>query len=120
MFTILAYSLALIAVMIFTFGVHEAGHVMAILFTHAGRLKGIVVSWKGIGIKWKPYAYEPLKRAAVSLAGPAVNMALAVLFYSVGLELLGLANLVFGVVNLMPLPGSDGLRVASNLSSALS
>ncbi len=120
MFTMLATGLFLLAVMIFTFGVHEAGHAMAILLTHAGRLKGIAVNWKGIGIKWEPFAYEPLKRAAVSLAGPAVNMALAIVFFSTGLELLGLANLVFGVVNLMPLPGSDGLRVASNLSSALS
>ena len=120
MFAILAYSLALIAVMIFTFGVHEAGHVMAILLTRAGRLKGIVVNWRGIGIRWEASAYVPLKRAAVSVSGPALNMVLAFLFFSAGLELLGMANLVFGGVNLLPLPGSDGLRVASSLSDALS
>ena len=115
-----AYLIALTITMLFTLVVHEGGHIMAILLTHAGRVKNIAITWKGIGVRWEPFAYEPFKRAIVSLAGPAVNLAFAAAFYTVGLPLLGLAGLVFAIVNLLPLPGSDGLRAYYNLKAAVS
>ncbi len=103
---------------IMALAVHELGHVLAILLTRAGTVKGMVISLKGIGVKWEPYKNDPYKRSIVSLAGPLVNLSLAVLFFTGGLEVLGLANLVFGAVNLMPLPGADGLRAYSHLREA--
>jgi len=104
--------------LLFVLIIHEAGHALAILLTHAGRIKGFVLNWKGIGVKWSPYSYEPVKRVVVSLAGSYVNLVLAAVFYIAGFELLGLANLTFGVANLLPLPNSDGLRAVAHLKEA--
>ena len=112
------YWIALIITMLFTLVAHEGGHIMAILLTHAGRVKDIAITWKGIGVRWEPFAYEPVKRVIISLSGSAVNLAFAVVFYSVGLPLLGLAGLVFAIANLLPLPGSDGLRAYFSLKKA--
>ena len=102
-----------------TLFIHEGGHILAILFTHAGVIKDIVINWKGIGVKWNPYGYEPFKRMIVSLSGSGLNFVFAAIFFLAGMETLGLINLVFGVVNLLPLPGSDGLRVFHNLKAAI-
>lgn len=110
--------LEIVILIIFVFTVHEAGHILAIILTKAGKVKGLAVNWRGIGVKWETNGYEPFKRSVVSLSGSVVNLAFAVLFFSVGLEMLGFANLVFGVVNLFPLPGSDGLRALANLKAA--
>jgi len=114
-----AYLIALTITMLFTLVVHEGGHIMAILLTHAGRVKNIAVTWKGVGVRWEPFAYEPAKRVIVSLSGSVVNLAFAAFFYSVDLPLLGLAGLIFGIVNLLPLPGSDGLRAYCSLKEAV-
>ena len=105
----------IITSVIFALTVHEAGHILGIIMTRAGKVQGMVACWKGIGVKWEPYAYEPLKRSIVSLSGSAVNLAFAAAFYGAGLEVLGMVNLVFGVINLLPLPNSDGLRALNNL-----
>ena len=98
---------------------HELGHVLAILLTRAGEVKGFIINLKGFGVKWSPYAKEPFKRALVSLSGPAVNFALAAILYGAGFEFFALANLVFGVVNMLPLPGADGLRAFTQLKEAI-
>ena len=108
----------LIAVL-FAVAVHEMGHALAILSTRAGRIEGIVINLRGIGLKWDSYGDEPLKRTVVTLAGPLVNLVFAAYFYSMGFDTFGMANLVFGVVNLMPLPGSDGLRAFAHLRQAV-
>lgn len=95
---------------LFALIVHEAGHALAVILTRAGKLQSLVFNLKGIGLKWKPHAHNPIKRSVVSLSGSAVNLGLAALFIIAGFEILALANLVFGGVNLLPLPGSDGLR----------
>ncbi len=114
------YWIALIITMLFTLVVHEGGHIMAIILTHAGRVKDIAITWKGIGVRWEPFGYEPVKRVIVSLSGSAVNLVFAATFYAVGLPLLGLAGLVFAIANLLPLPGSDGLRAYNSLIEAVS
>jgi len=98
---------------------HELGHVLAILLTRAGEVKGFIINLKGFGVKWSPHAKEPLKRALVSLSGPAVNFALAAILYAAGYEFFALANMVFGVVNMLPLPGADGLRAFAQLKEAI-
>ncbi|MDW7739073.1 MAG: M50 family metallopeptidase [Bacillota bacterium] len=105
----------MIIAILFTVFIHEAGHALGIMLTRAGRIQGLVLNLKGIGISWEPYANEPLKRTFVSLAGPAINLLFAISFFITGQELLFLTNLVFGLVNLLPLPGSDGSRVLTNL-----
>ena len=112
--------LEMLIVMVLALAVHEAGHILAIIGTRAGKVQGMVVCLKGIGVKWEPYGHEPFKRSVVSFAGSGVNLALAVIFYSAGLDLLGMANLVFGFVNLLPLPGADGLRAFNSLKEAVS
>jgi len=50
------YWIALIITMLFTLVVHEGGHIMAIMLTHAGRVKDIAITWKGnrstVGTFW--------------------------------------------------------------------
>ena len=113
------YWFALIITMLFTLVVHEGGHILAILLTHAGRVKDIAITWKGIGVRWEPFANEPVKRVIVSLSGSTLNLAFAATFYAVGLPLLGLVGLVFAITNLLPLPDSDGLRAYYNLREAV-
>ena len=103
---------------LFVLAVHEAGHALAIILTRAGQVKGLVLSLRGIGVEWEPYGYDPAKRSVVSLSGSAVNIIFAVIFFATGLYALGLANLIFGVMNLMPLPGSDGSRAFASLKEA--
>lgn len=90
---------------------HEIGHLLAILFTRAGRVEGVVLCKKGFGIKWEPYSHDPFKRAVISLAGPGMNLLLAGLFYLSGYEYWGLCNLIFGLINLLyPSKSADGYR----------
>ena len=104
---------------LFVIAVHEIGHILAIFATRAGRVQGMVVSLKGIGVKWEPYDNDPMKRSIVSFAGPAINLVLAVFFYAAGLELMVLTNFVFGLVNLLPIPGADGKRAVSSLKEVV-
>ena len=63
----------------------------------------------------KHIKYASIMRMIVSLSGSGLNFIFAAIFSLAGMETLGMINLVFGVVNLLPLPGSDGLRVFHNL-----
>ncbi len=108
----------MIIAVLFAVAVHEVGHAMAIIATRAGEVKGMVISLKGIGVKWEPSAHDPVKRSIVSLSGSAINLALAYIFFTAGLEMFALTNLVFGAVNLLPLPGADGLRAFAHLREA--
>lgn len=105
----------LLVATLFALIIHEAGHALAVILTRAGKVQGLVFHLKGIGLKWEPYSHDPIKRSVVSLSGSAVNLGLATLFIIAGFEILALANLVFGVVNLLPLPGSDGLRAYGSI-----
>jgi Zn-dependent protease len=86
--------------------VHEAAHVVAAL--------ALGIEVKKIGMGWKGmytvrHQSTPGKNMLVSLAGPLTNRALLVFWH--WLPLFGLANLCIGAVNLLPIEGSDGLRV---------
>lgn len=84
--------------------IHELGHVLAIAFT-GGRVVGLTVGWRGVGVKWRGDA-DLRKQIAVSLSGPVANLAA---FAVCGFSLFGLCNLVFGTINLL-LPGGDGAK----------
>ena len=111
--------LVLIITVFITLLIHESGHILAIIFTRAGRVKGIVVCLKGIGVKWEFSVYDPVKRSVVSLAGPIASLISATIFYSIGFDNLGFVNLLFGLLNLLPLPGSDGLKTILSLKEAV-
>ncbi len=85
---------------------HEIGH---LLMAHATglKVKKVGFCWKGIYTVRE--VGSPVKNAWVSFAGPLVNLAL-IPFWVVS-PIFGLANLCCGVVNLLPIPGSDGKRI---------
>ncbi|MBW6464776.1 MAG: hypothetical protein K0B84_11435 [Firmicutes bacterium] len=112
-------TILMITMILLTLFIHEGGHMLAIFITRAGKIKDIAINWKGIGVKWNPYGYKPFKRMIVSLSGSGLNFIFAAIFFLEGMETFGMINLVFGVVNLLPLPGSDGLRVFHNLKAAM-
>lgn len=85
---------------------HETGHLLA-AFTVSVKIKSIEFRWKGLAIVRE--AGTPGRNLIVSLAGPCMNL-LLVAFWHLDPKF-GLANLCFGFVNLLPIEGSDGLRV---------
>jgi Zn-dependent protease len=103
---------------------HEMAHVLA------AQASGIRV--KRIGITWKgPYIVReqgpPFANLCIALAGPVLNLALAVSFWTFAPQF-GLVNLALGGYNLLPfIPGLDGyhalaayrkLRVIAPLTGA--
>ena len=88
--------------------VHEAAHFVA------ARALGIKVKRVGFnrkGLYTVREAGPPAKNLIVSFAGPLINLLLMLLWpWS---PMFGLANLCFGVCNLLPIMGSDGDRMLS-------
>ena len=85
---------------------HELSHVAM------ARMQGLKV--KRVGVKWKgPYivreAGTPEQNLRVCLAGPAANLLFAFMCSRVA-PVFAFCNLVLGAYNLLPIPGSDGLR----------
>jgi Zn-dependent protease len=95
------YLLSCIAAVI----LHELAHVF--LAAALGiRIKHIGISWKG------PYIVReqgpPFKNLCIALAGPVLNLALALSFWTFAPQF-GLVNLALGGYNLLPfIPGLDG------------
>jgi hypothetical protein len=86
--------------------IHEMGHYLAAAVFNI-RVKGLRVSRFGsVGIvRERGPLFDSL---VVSLAGPAFNLAVAGIFWGGDYELFVLANLCVGLVNLLPMNGSDG------------
>lgn len=84
---------------------HEAGH-LAMALAVGVKVKNVGFCWKGMYTVRE--AGPPLKNLIISLAGPAVNLAL--LFTWPWAREFALANLCFTVFNLIPIKGSDGDR----------
>jgi Zn-dependent protease len=95
------YLLACIAAVL----LHETAHVLA------ARASGIRV--KRVGIDWKgPYIVReqgpPFANLCIALAGPVLNLALALSFWTFAPQF-GLVNLALGGYNLLPfIRGLDG------------
>lgn len=84
---------------------HEVGHIAAAWSLGIG-VKRVGVSWKGMYIVRK--SGPPVANMITTLAGPILNLAL-VAAWPISHEF-AIANLVFGLGNLLPMKGSDGLR----------
>lgn len=85
---------------------HEIGHICV--------AQGLGLKVKNVGICWKGmYTVRetgtPEINLQVALAGPLTNLALIPLGAFV--PVFGLATFVCGLCNLLPIPGSDGMRV---------
>ncbi len=85
---------------------HEMAHVAAAL--------ALRVKVHRIGINWRgPYVMREYGTArrnlSITLAGPGMNLALALLFHRI-IPNFAFCNLIIGVTNLLPLPSSDGAR----------
>jgi Zn-dependent protease len=95
---------------------HEAGHIIAAR-TLGLNIKRIGVSWKG------PYIVResgpPAANMITTLSGPLFNVVLAGMAWT-GAHDFAMANLIFGISNLVPMAGSDGQRVLMQLSNRVS
>ena len=85
---------------------HELSH-MLMAWAHGLKIKRIGLSWMGFYVVRE--SGTPQVNFDVSLAGPLGNLVLAAIFGSVA-PAFGLANLVMGGFNLLPIPSSDGDR----------
>jgi Zn-dependent protease len=85
---------------------HEAAHVISALALGID-VKRVGLGWKGIYTVRDPGT--PGKNLLVSFAGPLTNLVLMLSWH--WWPTFGLANLCVGAVNLLPIEGSDGLRM---------
>jgi Zn-dependent protease len=91
---------------LFAMALHEGGH-LCTAWAVGVRVKRVGLCWKGMYTVREPG--PPVKNIQISLAGPLTNLALMV-FWPVW-PVFGLANLICGACNLLPIQGSDGNRV---------
>lgn len=92
---------------------HEAGHLATALCVRL-RIRAVGLGWKGMYLVREA---GPLwKNLTVSFAGPCANLLVSLLWHQhAGFSL---ANLCFGLVNLLPIEGSDGDRILNYLEKA--
>ena len=92
---------------------HEAGHLIVAILLGL-RIYRFGINWKGMYVVREagPLASNLL----VSLAGPVTNLLLSFAWYHS--TSFSLANLCFGLVNLLPIQGSDGERIFESIEKA--
>ncbi len=95
---------------------HEAGHILA-----AAALKVPVrefgLELRGTYVR-RAYATRRRDEILIAASGPLMNFLMVVPFIflpRLGLQL-AMCNLMLAVINLLPLPSSDGLRILRNLA----
>jgi Zn-dependent protease len=102
---------------------HELAH--GVVARRAGyRVDGITLSLLGGVTAWSGESPSPHVAVRIAAAGPATSAVLAVLFVAAGemtgdleglLQVGAAVNLLDALVNLLPLPTSDGLAIARAL-----
>jgi Zn-dependent protease len=94
---------------------HEAGHMlMAVSLNVPVREFGL--SMTGAFIR-RAYATTRRDEVLISAAGPLMNLLLAIpllFLHRIGVQL-AMANLALGIINLLPIPASDGMRIFKTL-----
>ncbi len=86
---------------------HECAHLAAAYLTRVP-VKRVGLSWKGPYVVREPGT--PVQNTIISLAGPGMNLIFCALCWR-SLGMFAWVNLLLGVLNLLPVPASDGLRV---------
>lgn len=97
---------------------HELGHVTMAMLLRV-RVSEIGLRLKGAYIRRAP-AGHPYDEALIAFAGPMANFCLMVAFIYmpwIG-HRLSLGNLAIGLINLLPIPASDGRRIWNSLLGA--
>ena len=89
---------------------HEAGHALAALLLGL-RIKGVTFRLWGVGIVREQG--PPVDSLIVSAAGPLINVACAALAGDA--STFAVANWCVGLVNLLPISGSDGSHILACL-----
>lgn len=102
--TLLLGLLLKVAMVALAMVLHECGHLLAAA-RYGVRVKRLGVNWMGCCLTRERSQGWP--EIAICVAGPAMNLLLAALFWQTS-HWFALANLSFGWVNLLPLPHSDG------------
>jgi Zn-dependent protease len=89
---------------------HEAGHAGAAQFAGLRCRPFARLPWKvGVAVVVPARGLDPRDELRIALAGPAASAALAALTFEPW-PWLGVLSGLVAIVNLVPLPGSDGLR----------
>jgi Zn-dependent protease len=86
---------------------HESAHLVT-AYLAGVRVKHIGLSWKGPYIVREPGT--PVQNTFISLAGPGINLVLCVLCWHLS-QTFAWVNGFLALMNLLPVPLSDGLRV---------
>ncbi|HYY69389.1 MAG TPA: site-2 protease family protein [Terriglobales bacterium] len=85
---------------------HELAHVL-VARRYGLQVKRFGVAWRGVYIVRQQG--RPIEEFCTALAGPAINLVLASVSWGIW-PVFAAANLIVGMYNMLPLPGSDGLR----------
>jgi Zn-dependent protease len=111
-----AFVVAAVVAMVASVLLHEAGHVLM------AQALGFHVTQVHLSVMGATTVYEADHRTAhervlVAAAGPAVSVALAVVFALIGgpWEELAALNLLVALLNLIPIPGFDGWDVIAGM-----
>lgn len=107
-----AESLAVFALLI----LHEAGHLLALCCFHIAPER-IQLSGLGMQIVLGPVPLSHMKSAMISLAGPIVNLLIAVICLFFGLNMTGMLSLIFGLFHILPIEPLDGGNALKSLLS---
>jgi Zn-dependent protease len=92
-------------------GLHEAAHIAAAYGTGLS-VRRIGLSWKGVYIVRETGA--PVANMMTTLAGPTANVLAAIALRAY--PEFALMNLTFGLMNMLPIPGSDGMRAVTQVT----
>ena len=105
------YILMVFASGFFALALHESAHVIVAAFFRI-KVKKVRFNWRtGLGIERE--AGAPFDNMIVSLAGPLTNLSFAALLWGVHSDFawcMWIGNLAIGLINLLPVKGSDGHR----------
>lgn len=98
---------------------HEAGHMLAAAMLRVP-VRELGIELRGTYLK-RSQSTRRRDEILIAASGPLMNLLVVVPLIFVprlGLQL-ALCNLLIGVVNLVPLPSSDGLRILRNLAGSV-
>ncbi|VVC05563.1 Peptidase family M50 [uncultured archaeon] len=93
--------------------IHEASHIL-IARLLCVKVKKIGINWLGTyivrenGTRWQ--------NVMIGLCGPLSNILMGLLFFRLW-NFFFVVNLILGICNLLPIPGSDGMKVVENLQN---
>ena len=96
-------------------GLHELGHLAAAW--DRGLSTRLVAGWRGVGVAyWREDAQAGSRlprsdRLFVSAMGPVVSLIAAGDAWVLGLGMFAVVSFLVGILNLAPVPGSDGWRI---------